>query len=206
VAGKVGVHSSPIHADNRGIDMDNQTILLIVVVVVVAAVVGGVLYARSRRSSHLRSRFGPQYDRAVEESGGRGKAEADLHTLEKRVAKFDIRPLSTTERDRFAVSWRDIQANFVDNPETAVSRADQLLGEVMQTRGYPVGDFDQRAADLSVDHPVVVENYRAAHEIALRQGRGQATTEDLRQAMIHFRTLFDDLAGDRESAPVAARA
>jgi hypothetical protein len=185
--------------------MDNQTILLIVIVVLVAAVVGGVLYARSRRSTHLRSRFGPQYDRAVEESGGRGKAEADLHKLEKRVEKFDIRPLSATERDRFVSSWRDIQANFVENPETAVSRADQLLGEVMQTRGYPVGDFDQRAADLSVDHPVVVENYRAAHEIALRHGRGQSTTEDLRQAMIHFRTLFDELASDRATAPAEAR-
>jgi hypothetical protein len=184
--------------------MDNQTILLIVVVVVVAAVVGAILYARSRRSSHLRSRFGPQYDRAVEESGGRGKAEANLHKLEKRVAKFDVRPLSTTERDRFVATWRDIQANFVDNPDTAVSRADQLLGEVMQARGYPVGDFDQRAADLSVDHPVVVENYRTAHEIALRQGRGQASTEDLRQAMVHFRTLFDELTADRETAPASA--
>jgi hypothetical protein len=185
--------------------MDNQTILLIVLAVVVAAVVGGVLYTRSRRSTHLRSRFGPQYDRAVEESGGRGKAEADLHKLEKRVSKFDIRPLSTTERDRFVSSWRDIQANFVDNPETAVTRADQLLGEVMQKRGYPVGDFEQQAADLSVDHPVVVENYRAAHEIALRHGRGQSTTEDLRQAMIHFRTLFDELASDRAVAPAVAR-
>lgn len=185
--------------------MDNQTILLIVAVVVVAVVIGAVFYARSRRSSHLRSRFGPQYDRAVEESGGRGKAEADLHKLEKRVSKFDIRPLSTTERDRFVSSWRDIQANFVDNPETAVTRADQLLGEVMQKRGYPVGDFEQQAADLSVDHPVVVENYRAAHEIAVRHGQGQSTTEDLRQAMIHFRTLFDDLASDRDAAPAVVR-
>ena len=150
--------------------MDNQTILLIVAVVVVAAVVGGVLYTRSRRSTHLRSRFGPQYDRAVEESGGRGKAEADLHKLEKRVSKFDIRPLSATERDRFVASWRDVQANFVDNFETAVNRADQLIGEVMQKCGYPVGDFEQQAADLSVDHPVVVENYRTAHDIAVRQG------------------------------------
>lgn len=186
--------------------MNNETILLIAVLVVAAAVIGGVLYAQIRRSRRLRSRFGPQYDRAVEESGGKGKAEAGLHTLEKRVAKFDIRPLSATERDRFVSSWRDIQANFVDNPETAVSRADELLGEVMQTRGYPVGDFEQQAADLSADHPVVVENYRTAHEIALRQGRGQATTEDLRQAMIHFRTLFDDLAGERELAPTTTHA
>ncbi|HLZ85260.1 MAG TPA: hypothetical protein VKQ54_16975 [Caulobacteraceae bacterium] len=185
--------------------MDNQTLLIIVAAVVVAVLVGGFLYARNRRSSHLRSRFGPQYDRAVEERGGRGKAEADLHKLEKRVSKFDIRPLSATERDRFVSSWRDIQANFVDNPETAVTRADQLLGEVMLKRGYPVGDFEQQAADLSVDHPVVVENYRAAHEIALRHGRGQSNTEDLRQAMIHFRTLFDELASDRAITPAEAR-
>jgi hypothetical protein len=184
--------------------MDNQTLLLIVVVALVVIVVAAVLYTRSQRSRHLRSRFGPEYDRAVEEKGGRGKAESDLHKLEKRVEKFDIRPLSTTERDRFVVTWRDVQATFVDNPEAAVTRADQLLGEVMQARGYPVGDFDQRAADLSADHPVVVDNYRTAHEIALRHGRGQATTEDLRQAMVHFRTLFDDLTTDREPAAAPA--
>lgn len=180
--------------------MDNQTLLLIVVVALVVIVVAAVLYTRSQRSRHLRSRFGPEYDRAVEESGGRGKAEANLHKLEKRVQKFDVRPLGTTEQDRFVVAWREVQAMFVDNPETAVSRADQLLGEVMQARGYPVGDFDQRAADLSVDHPVVVDNYRTAHEIALRHGRGQASTEDLRQAMVHFRTLFDELTADRQPA------
>ncbi|MDB5478965.1 MAG: hypothetical protein JWO83_18 [Caulobacteraceae bacterium] len=180
--------------------MDNQTLLLIVVVALVVVVVAAVLYTRSQRSRHLRSRFGPEYDRAVEESGGRGKAEANLQKLEKRVQKFDVRPLGTTERDRFVVAWREVQATFVDNPETAVSRADQLLGEVMQARGYPVGDFDQRAADLSVDHPVVVDNYRTAHEIALRHGRGQASTEDLRQAMVHFRTLFDELTSDLQAA------
>lgn len=184
--------------------MDNQTLLLIAVVVVLILVVGAVLYARSQRSRHLKSRFGPEYDRAVQESGGRGKAEANLHSLEKRVQQYDIKPLTTTERDRYVVAWREVQATFVDNPETAVTRSDQLLGEVMGARGYPVGDFDQRAADLSVDHPVVVDNYRAAHEIALRQGRGQATTEDLRQAMVHFRTLFDELTAD--SAPAAAPA
>ena len=186
--------------------MDNQTVLLIVVAALVVVAVVAVLYIRSQRSRHLRARFGPQYDRAVDESGGRGKAEANLHKLEKRVQKFDIRPLTTTERDRFVMSWRDVQANFVDNPETAVTRGDQLLGEVMAARGYPVGDFDQRAADLSVDHPVVVENYRTAHDIALRQGRGEASTEDLRQAMVHFRTLFDELTTDRQSSPAPAPA
>jgi hypothetical protein len=178
--------------------------LLIAAVALVVIVVAAVLYTRSQRSRHLRSRFGPEYDRAVEQSGARGKAEANLHKLEKRVRKFDIRPLSTTERDRFVVAWREVQATFVDNPEAAVTRADQLLGDVMQARGYPVGEFDQQAADLSVDHPVVVDNYRAAHEIALRHGRGQASTEDLRQAMVHFRTLFDDLTGDRQPTPAPA--
>lgn len=185
--------------------MDNQTILLIVIAVLVVAAIAAVLYTRSQRSRHLRSKFGPEYDRAVEESGGRGKAESTLHKLEKRVQKFDIRPLSTTERDRFVVTWRDIQATFVDNPDAAIGRADQLLGEVMQARGYPVGDFEQRAADLSVDHPAVVDNYRTAHEIASRHGRGDATTEDLRQAMVHFRTLFDDLTADRQPALTADR-
>lgn len=181
--------------------MNNQAVIVIVVVALVLLAVVALLYTRSRRSHHLKSRFGPEYDRVVEESGGRGKAEASLHKLEKRVQKFDIRPLSTAERDRFALAWRDVQATFVDNPESAVTRADQLLGEVMQARGYPVGDFDQRAADLSVDHPVVVDNYRTAHDIALRHGRGEASTEDLRQAMVHFRTLFDDLTAHAEPAP-----
>jgi hypothetical protein len=183
--------------------MNNQTVLLAVVALILLAVVA-LLYMRSKRSHHLKSRFGPEYDRVVEESGGRGKAEASLHKLEKRVQKFEIRPLRPTERDRFVVAWREVQATFVDNPEAAVTRADQLLGEVMQVRGYPVGDFDQRAADLSVDHPVVVDNYRTAHDIALRQGRGEASTEDLRQAMVHFRALFDDLTA--HAGPVAAPA
>jgi len=186
--------------------MSNDTILAITVaVVVIVAAAAVMLYFRGRRTHHLRSRFGPAYDRAVEDGGGRSKAEAGLQKLEKRVAKFDIRDLSTIERERFVSSWRDIQADFVDNPDTAVSRADQLLAEVMQTRGYPVGDFEQQAADLSVDHPVVVENYRAAHAIAPRKGSAQTTTEDLRQAMVHFRTLFDDLAGSNALAAATAR-
>jgi hypothetical protein len=176
--------------------MDNQTVVVIVIVALIVAAIAAWLYVRSRRTSHLRSRFGPEYDRVVEEIGARGKAEANLHNLEKRVRKFDIRPLGTTDRDRFIVAWRDVQAMFVDNPERAVNRADQLLGDIMEARGYPVGDFDQQAADLSVDHPVVVDNYRTAHEIVLRQGQGQATTEDLRQAMVRYRTLFDELTAD----------
>ena len=171
-------------------------VLIVVGVVVVVVIAAAALFARNRRTKGLRSRFGPEYDRAVEARGGRGKAEADLHKLEKRVQKLDIRPLQPAERDRFATSWREVQSNFVDDPASAVNRADTLLGDVMSTRGYPVGDFDQRAADVSVDHPLVVEHYRAAHDIAVRHRLGQATTEDLRQAMIHYRSLFDDLTAD----------
>jgi hypothetical protein len=111
------------------------------------------------------------------------------------------KPLSAGDRARFGESWRGVQARFVDGPAGAVTEADQLLGDVMSTRGYPVGDFEQRAADISVDHPLVLENYRKAHEIALQQTRGQATTEDLRQAMVHYRTLFEELVGDPAMAP-----
>lgn len=185
--------------------MDNQTLLIVVGVVVLVLLVAAALFFRNRRSKGLRSRFGPEYDRAVEARGGRGKAEADLHKLEKRVQKLDIRPLQPAERDRFVASWQEVQANFVDDPASAVNRADHLLGDVMGARGYPVGDFDQRAADVSVDHPHVVEHYRAAHDIAVRHRLGQSTTEDLRQAMIHYRSLFDELTADAV-APAAAPA
>ena len=177
--------------------MDNQTLFIVAgVVVVVIAVLAVLFLSRRRRSDHLRARFGPEYDRAVEDSGGRGKAEAHLHQREKRVGKFDIRPLRTNERDIYVASWREVQAVFVDDPQSAVVRADQLVGDVMGVRGYPVGDFDQRSSDLSVDHPIVVQHYRAAHDIAERHGRGKASTEDLRQAMIHYRALFDELTGE----------
>ena len=177
--------------------MDNQTLLIVIGAVVVIVLISATLIlSKRRRSDHLRNRFGPEYERTVEASGGRGKAEAHLHQREKRVGKFDIRPLRTSERDIYAASWREVQATFVDDPKSAVVRADQLLGDVMGARGYPVGDFDQRSSDLSVDHPVVVQHYRAAHDIAERHGRGQASTEDLRQAMIHYRALFDELTGE----------
>jgi len=185
--------------------MDNQTLLIVIgAVVVIVLVSAGLILSRRRRSGHLRARFGPEYERAVEASGGRGKAEAHLHQREKRVEKFDIRPLRTNERDIYVASWREVQATFVDDPKSAVIRADQLLGDVMGVRGYPVGDFDQRSSDLSVDHPIVVQHYRAAHDIAESHGRGQASTEDLRQAMIHYRALFEELTGEpRTDEPLA---
>lgn len=167
---------------------------LVIGLLVVGVLAGiGIMMMRRRHSAQLRNRFGNEYDRAVHDAGGTHKAETLLHEREKRVAAFDIRPLVSEERARFIVAWREVQALFVDSPADAVTRADVLLGEVMEARGYPVADFEQRSADLSVDHGHVIENYRAAHAIARRHTRGEAGTEDLRQAMIHYRALFDDL-------------
>ena len=173
-----------------------QTAWIVVAIVIVALlVVAGILWSRRRRSEHLRDRFGPEYDRAVDAKGGRSEAEAELAEREKRVEKLDIRPLEPAERREFIQRWTDVQARFVDDPPRAVAFADALLGDVMKARGYPVSDFAQRAGDISVDHPTVVEHYRTAHDIAVRHERGDASTEDLRQAMIHYRALFDDLVG-----------
>jgi hypothetical protein len=136
----------------------------------------------------------------VKEDGNRRHAEAGLNERTARVESLNIRPLAEGDRSRFVESWRRVEARFVDGPGGAVTEADQLLGDVMSTRGYPVSDFEQRAADISVDHPLVLENYRTAHAIAFRQTKGQANTEDLRQAMIHYRTLFEELVGEPELA------
>jgi len=136
----------------------------------------------------------------VKEVGGRRYAEAELKERTERVEGLNIRPLAAGDRARFVELWRRVQARFVDGPGGAVTEADQLLRDVMSTRGYPVTDFEQRAADISVDHPLVMENYRTAHAIAIRQTQGRANTEDLRQAMIHYRTLFEELVGEREVA------
>lgn len=183
--------------------MDNTTIIVAVVVLAVLALAIAIAL-RARRTAKLKNRFGPEYRHAVEETGSRRKAEAELHGREKRVEGFAVQPLRVGERERYSVAWRNIQAEFVDNPKAAVSRADELLGEIMAARGYPVGDFEQRSADLSVDHPVVVQNYRAGHDIALRAARGDAGTEDLRQAMIHYRTLFDELVSEPAQAQAKA--
>jgi hypothetical protein len=166
-------------------------------VIVILGIVAWVV-VRKRRTARLRTQFGSEYDRAVKEEGSRRHAEAGLKERTARVESLNIRPLAPGDRSRFLESWRRIEARFVDGPGGAVTEADQLLGDVMSTRGYPVSDFEQRAADISVDHPLVLENYRTAHEIALRQTKGQANTEDLRQAMIHYRTLFEELVGEPE--------
>jgi FtsZ-interacting cell division protein ZipA len=173
--------------------MDPKVVMAIIIVVaIVAVLIIALLVVRKQRSAKLRQRFGTEYDRTVHEIG-QNKAESVLLEREKRVEKFSLRVLSAEERERFISEWRIVQSNFVDDPRRAVGQADLLVDRVMQARGYPMADFEQRAADISVDHPAVVSNYRAARVIAARHRQGQATTEDLRQAMIHYRSLFDEL-------------
>src|ERR1700688_1491692 len=162
-------------------------------ILIIAVVVW--LYVRKRRSTtaDLRQKFGPEYERAVQKHGSERKAEAKLADRQQRVEKLNIRDLDPMERERFSKHWEFVQSRFVDSPRGAVAEADDLVSSLMKTRGYPVSDFDQRASDISVDHPRVVENYRSAHEIALRVGEDAATTEDLRTAMIHYRSLFEEL-------------
>jgi hypothetical protein len=187
-----------------------DTPVMIVLVVVVLAVIGVVawLYMEKRRSDGLRTSFGPEYDRARREHPDQRSAERSLEERKERVEQLHIRTLSSDERDRFVEHWRSAQAQFVDDPAGATRVADALIGEIMQARGYPVGEFEQRAADVSVDHPQVVEHYRAAHAIALRTDQGQAdanATEDLRQAFVHYRALFDHLLEVEAPAPREAR-
>jgi hypothetical protein len=180
-------------------------LMVALVVVLIAGIVAFLLY-RKRRTARLRTQFGgAEYARAVQKGGDRRHAEAGLEERTQRVQGFHIQLLAAGDRARFVESWRGIQSRFVDGPAGAVTEADQLLGDVMSTRGYPVSNFEQRAADISVDHPLVLENYRTAHEIALRQTRGEANTEDLRQAMVHYRTLFEELVSEPQ-APLAKAA
>jgi len=168
--------------------------LIIVAVVIIAILVAAVWwYSMRQRSAKLQEKFGPEYERTVAEKGDTRKAEDELTDRQKRVSKLEIKPLAADERRRFNDEWRAVQARFVDDPSAAVRDADTLVGRVMEARGYPVGDFEQRAADVSVDHPTVLEHYRAAHAVALRHAQGQASTEDLRQAMVNYRALFAEL-------------
>src|SRR3954465_2860893 len=173
-------------------------IIVILAIVVIAVIVAALLYSRQRRSQQLQEGFGPEYERTVEERGGdRRGAGAELRERRQRRDQFEIRELEPAARDRYADRWRDAQRRFVDEPAPAVGEADALVMAGMRDRGYPVAaEFDQRAADLSVDHPEVVEHYRAAHDISGRATAGEAGTEDLRQAMVHFRALFVELLDD----------
>lgn len=171
----------------------NPVTLILGVCLVLAIGVAFWMYLQKKRTQKLRSQFGPEYDKAISEHRDRGHAESELQKRATRVAKFHIHPLKAEERLRYAEDWRREQSLFVDDPPAAVNHADTLVQDVMQRRGYPVGDFDQNATDLSVDHPRVVENYRIAHEIAIRQGQDRGSTEDLRKAMVSYHALFDDL-------------
>lgn len=172
--------------------MDTPLLIALGAVVVVLAIAAYVV-TQKRRSSHLRNRYGAEYISAVDEVGDRRKAEAELRRREKRVDAFELHPLSAAEANRFTDRWHAIQADFVDDPGGAVADADLLIAEAMTARGYPVADFDQRADDLSVQHPKLLSDYRIAHDVAGRHAAGQAGTEDLRRAIIHYRALFDDL-------------
>ena len=179
--------------------IDTQTWIIIAAVVVLGLVALGAAFFYQKRQSHkLKERFGPEYGRTVNELGGRTKGESELKAREKRVERLEILPLAPPEAARFSEAWQALQGRFVDNPKGVVVQAEQLVRELMEKRGYPMGDFERRAGDISVDHPDVVANYRSAQAIALRDQRGSADTEELRKAVVHYRSLFDELLEVRE--------
>jgi hypothetical protein len=179
-------------AKEASMTMD-KNLMLIVLMILALLAVAVFLHARRHASHTLEKRFGTEYERLIEQLGSRSKAEAELRSREKRVERMRITPLSPADAMRFNDAWKALQARFVDNPKGSLVEADLLVRELMHQRGYPMGDFERRAADISVDHPGVVEHYRAAHEIALRDRRGEVDTEGMRQAVIHYRALFTDL-------------
>ena len=174
-------------------------IVLIIVIVLVLAVFGFWFFQR-RRTEALRRGFGDEYDRTVSDRGSLTKAERDLETRQSRVKKYDIHPLSAEQRDQYTARWQEVQALFVDEPVTAVEKGEALITDVMDRRGYPTSDFDRQAEDLSVEHPTVVNHYREGHAISERHRAGDATTEDMRQAMVHYRELFSVLVNPDTSA------
>jgi hypothetical protein len=180
--------------------MDNNTLMAVVVAVVLVVAVLALLLTRRRRTKALRERFGPEYDRTLSTTGKVSEAERVLHEREKRVAGFSLRHITPEEARRFTTSWKNVQARFVDDPRTAVLEADRLIGDVMRARGYPVEDPARQLEDLSVEHARVIEHYRAGRAIVMRHEQGAASTEDLRQAMVHFRALFDELMSSAAAA------
>ena len=180
-------------------------LIAVAIVLILIAIVAFTL--RQRRSASLRRRFGPEYDRTLSRSGDRSRAERDLESRVKRREQLEVRPLVGAARERYRQEWTRVQAAFVDAPSEAIRNGDRLVVTVMRERGYPMDDFEARAADVSVDHPRVVEDYRAAHKISLANRENQASTEDLRQAMVHYRALFTELLGadtGREGAAAGA--
>jgi hypothetical protein len=183
--------------------MNDQLMYLIVAVVVAVGVVAAVvalLSIRNRRTERLRQRFGPEYERTIGKTGDVRRAETALRDRETRVERLKLRPLTPDETRRFSAEWQLVQARFVDEPAGALMQADRVIGDIMSARGYPVGDFEQRVEDISVDHPNVVMNYRAARAIAEEHARHPVSTEDMRQAMVHYRALFAELIEDTPPA------
>jgi hypothetical protein len=172
--------------------MDMRLTIVLILVAAAAALLAGLIYMRRRRTMLLRDRFGPEYERTVRERGP-GRAEAELEKRVKRVEHLDLRSLSEPARRSYLDRWMEIQRRFVDDPKSAVCSADELIAEVMNAEGYPVAEFEQRAADISVEYPLLVSNYRVAHEVSLRERSGGASTEDLRKAIVHYRFLFEQL-------------
>jgi len=170
----------------------NTVVAAVLLIGVVIAVVAWLVMQR-QRSAQLKRRFGPEYDRAVTDYGGRARGEAELLKREQRVARLEITPLTPADALRFSQAWSALQSRFIDSPKGVVAEADHLVRELMEKRGYPMGDFERRAADISVYHPGVVPTYRAAQAIATRDASGEADTEELRKAVVHYRTLFDEL-------------
>ena len=181
--------------------MSTTVIVILIVIIVALVAVGGALYLRQKRSERLREEFGPEYEREVASAASRPEAEKELQARQKRHRMLDVRPLERDERAGYHNSWERVQNEFVDSPGDAVREADRLVIAIMRKRGYPTDDFDQRAADVSVDHPDVVEHYRQAHRIAVAHERGEAGTEDLRQAAIAYRSLVVALLDDDRSEP-----
>ena len=178
------------------LNISNTPWLWIVAAIAVGLMALAVWFSyRKKKSNRLHHRFGPEYARAMEDQGSRSKAEAELQSRQRRVDKLNITALTAADAERFSQSWNALQGRFVDNPQSAVSQADQLVGEIMQKRGYPMADFERRAADISVDHPAVVQNYRAAQALLMLSNGGKASTEQLRQAVVHYRAIFDELLG-----------
>jgi hypothetical protein len=172
------------------LNMSIENMIFFIVAIAAVAFAAWALLQREK-TRKLKDKFGPEYDRVIEQESNSRRAEALLDERQKRVAKYNIRPLTHEECDMYTARWRTIQEHFVDDPRDAVAQADSVVTDAMRVRGYPMSDFEQRAADLSVDHPTAVEDYRTAHAIAMRDAEGSASTEDLRKAMQHYRSLFE---------------
>jgi hypothetical protein len=185
---------APVHPNTLRLStMDTRILVPVLIVIVAVIVIAALLVTRKRKTQHLKEHFGPEYDRALKERGDPKLAEAELAERERRVHSLSIHSISAGAREKYTEEWSAVQRRFVDEPALAVNEADNLVNRVMSSRGYPMADFEQRAADVSVSHPQVVQNYRAARDIVARHGRGESSTEDLRRAMVHYRALFDEL-------------